>query len=146
LLQYYGAMVAKKRAGDRQYKQQRHHSNAAGRSAQVLTLDPDRDAITRSHPDEVSGGAQGQDLEPDQDEPSEKEPDLFQQIAAVLRARRHAQCGCGSLDSWRARVVEAGTKVRPVVLEDMCGTCDHREEVRLSRQQFELIGRGLGAS
>src|SRR5262249_18009338 len=68
LLQFYGEMTAKKRAADRQYKSQRHHANAAGGSAQVLTLDPDRDAITRSHPDEDSGGARAQDLEPDRDE------------------------------------------------------------------------------
>jgi hypothetical protein len=146
LLQYYGEMAAKRRAADRQYKRQRHHDNAAGGSAQVLTLDPDRDAITRSHPDEESSGARDQDLDPDRGEVPKKKPDLFQQIAAVLWERRRARCGCGSLDSWRARVVEAGTKVRPVVLEDMCGKCDHREEVRLSRQQFELIGRGWGAS
>jgi hypothetical protein len=122
LLVYYGELCTKRRGGDRAYKRQRHHRQPGGRGARVLVLDPERDTAPQA------------------------EADLFQQIAAEHRERRQAACGCGTLQPWRARLVEEKTRERLIVLEDVCGTCGHREEVTLSRQQFEMIGRELTSS
>jgi hypothetical protein len=118
LLHYYGAMVSKKREGDRQYKKQHQYHSASNRGAPVWSSGPEKPAV-------------------------ETPDDLFQKIASHLRKERKAACRCKRTIRWRAKVVEEETTLAKVVLEDPCQDCGHTEPVCLTRQRFREIGERL---
>ncbi|MDB5307237.1 MAG: hypothetical protein JWO38_1439 [Gemmataceae bacterium] len=117
LLSYYGIMVGKKREADRRYKAQSGQQNDRGRPAVILALDPGRDAPT--------GPPAGR----------------FQAIAGALRDARGATCRCGSTQDWRATLVAAEEATDPVVIEDECERCGHRETIPVTREQIREAGR-----
>jgi hypothetical protein len=120
MLQYYGEMVSKKRAGDRRYKQQTPHRNIDNRSGAVFSLDEAQDQAAKS------------------------DRDLFQNIAAELRELRQAKCRCATSTRWRAETVEGQADDElQIKLRETCELCGHSEECSVSREQFAAIGKRL---
>jgi hypothetical protein len=112
LLEYYGVMVGKRREADRRYKARSQRRNERGQVSRQFELDPERDA--------AAGPA----------------ADRFQSIAAALREARGANCRCGTTHAWKATLESEDESADPVVINDGCGQCGHRESVEVTREQI----------
>jgi hypothetical protein len=115
MLHYYGEVARVRREGDRNYKKQRHHLNHEGRSAVVVPLDADRDAVP------------------------EASRDRFQKIVACLREKCRAACRCGTYLHHHAQLLEEETTDAVVAITDTCGECGDEAVLKVARAEFERI-------